>query len=267
MEATQIAPGLTPVSPARPVAAYVGGKRNLSARIVDLIATVPHKLYAEPFVGMGGIFLRRRHRPSAEAINDISTDVVTLFRILQRHYQSFLEELKWRLSSRAEFERLMKTDPATLTDLERAARFLYLQRTAFGGKVEGRTFGVSKSGGRFDLTKLAPMLEDVHERMSGVVIERLPYADFVLRYDSADTLFYLDPPYNGSEGYYGPAFATADYERLRDALSALKGRFIMSINDTPLIREIFGCFAMQEVRHHFGIAGMTDARELVISSV
>ena len=55
-----------------------------------------------------------------------------------------------------------------LTDLERAARFIYLQRTAFGGKVDGRHFGVSPDRpGRFDITQLRPMLEDLHQRLAG----------------------------------------------------------------------------------------------------
>jgi DNA adenine methylase len=134
---------------------------------------------------MGGVFFRRRRRPRKEVINDISADVVNLFRLLQRHFQQLLDVLKWQICSRAEFERLMAVDPATLTDLERAVRFLYLQRTAFGGKVTGRNFGVTLTGGaRFDLTKLVPMLEDVHERLCGVDIERLPYAELVARYDT-----------------------------------------------------------------------------------
>jgi hypothetical protein len=133
---------------------------------------------------MGGVFFRRRRRPRKEVINDISADVVNLFRLLQRHFQQLLDVLKWQVCSRAEFERLMAVDPSTLTDLERAARFLYLQRTAFGGKVRPN-FGVTLTGGaRFDLTKLVPMLEDVHERLCGVDIERLPYAELIARYDT-----------------------------------------------------------------------------------
>ena len=72
--------------------------------------------------------------------------------------------------------------PATLTDLERAARFLYLQKTAFGGKAMGQTFGVTRYGGaRFNLTRLAPLVEEVHERMAGVVIECLGWAEFIDR--------------------------------------------------------------------------------------
>src|SRR3546814_7572697 len=90
--------------------------------------------------------------------------------------------LRWQLSSRSEFDRLMRMDPYTLTDLERAARFLYLQRLTFGGKVDGRNFGVSRTtSSRFDVTKLVPILEDVHERLASVVIERLPFDVFIDR--------------------------------------------------------------------------------------
>jgi len=260
--------GLAPVAPVRPVAPYIGGKRVLAKRLAARIAHVPHRLYAEPFVGLGGVFFRRTSRPVAEVINDISADVTTLFRILQRHYQSFLEELKWRLSSRAEFDRLMRVDPDTLTDLERAARFLYLQRQAFGGKVDSRHFGLTRTNpARFDLTKLVPMLEDVHERLAGVVIERLPYADFIRRYDAPQTLFYLDPPYHGCEGDYGMGvFSAADYARLRDLLGGIQGCFILSINDTPDVRAVFGDFAIEEVALNYRLSGtVTPARELIIA--
>ncbi|PTM78380.1 MT-A70 family methyltransferase [Cereibacter johrii] len=81
-------------------------------------------------------------------------------------YPQFLDTLRFQLTTRAESERLTATDPDTLTDLERAARFLYLQRTAFGGKVRGQNFGVSMHRpGRFNLTTLEPMLEDLHSRL------------------------------------------------------------------------------------------------------
>ena len=85
---------------------------------------IPHDTYAEAFVGMGGVFLRRSARPRAEVINDRGRDVANLFRILQRHYPQFLETLRFQLTTRAEFERLVATRADTLTDLERAARFL-----------------------------------------------------------------------------------------------------------------------------------------------
>jgi DNA adenine methylase len=216
---------LTIISPVRPVAPYIGGKRALSKRLVEQISQIPHTLYAEPFVGMGGIFFRRTSRPTKEVINDISRDVVNLFRLLQRHYQQLLDVLKWQICSRAEFNRLLALDPDCLTDLERAARFLFLQRTAFGGQVASRSFGVSRTNpARFDLTKLVPMLEEVHERLASVDIECLPFNLFIPRYDTPGTLFYIDPPYYGNEGDYGPGvFSADDFKVLRRQLDGIKG--------------------------------------------
>ena len=178
--------------------------------------------------------------------------------------------LKWQLTSRAEFERLRLAEPDTLTDLERAARFLYLQRTAFGGKVTGRSFGASATGGaRFDITRLAAVLEDVHERLAGVVIERLPFAEIIALYDRPATLFYLDPPYWGCETDYGEGvFAPADFERLARLLASLKGRFLLSLNDTPQIREIFAGFTIDAVEVGYSINGKAQsvAGEVLISN-
>ena len=255
----------------RTVAPWIGGKRVLAKRLVERIGQVPHRRYVEPCVGMGGVFFRRTTRPRTEVINDISTDVINVFRLLQRHYQQLLDTLKWQVCSRADFERLIGTDAETLTDLERAARFLFLQRAGFGGKVNGRNFGVSYDlGARFDLTKLVPLLEAVHERLAPVIIERLPWADCIARYDRGDggTLFYIDPPYWDCEADYGPGlFGRDDFEAMRDALGAISGRFILSINDVPEIREMFARFDIEPVGVTYGIgSGQRPARELIISN-
>lgn len=258
------------VRPVEPVAPYLGGKRMLAARLVRRIEAIPHRQYAEVFVGMGGVFLRRRRAPPAEVINDLSGDVSTFFRILQRHYTAFMEMMRFQITTRAAFERLAATDPATLTDLERAARFLYLQNTAFGGKVTGRSFGVSPGlPARFSVNRLGPMLEDLHVRLAGVVIERLPYADFLARYDLADGLFYLDPPYWNGERDYGPGmFVRADFERLAEQLRGIDAAFILSINDVPEIRALFDWAYVDAVDVTYTIAKDTAPRvsELIISN-
>ena len=264
---------LTSITPTAPVAPWLGGKRNLARRICAIIDATPCATYAEPFVGMGGIFLRRSTRAKAEVINDRGRDIANLFRILQRHYPQFLDTLRFQLTTRAEFERLTSVDPDTLTDLERAARFLYLQRTAFGGKVSGRNFGVSRDRpARFNLTTLEPMLEDLHSRLAGVVIECLDWSAFIPRYDSADTLFYLDPPYWGSEDDYGKAmFCRADFQRLAELLATICGRFILSLNDLPEVRDTFTAFHLTEVQTTYTISGkrndQTSSRaELLIAN-
>jgi DNA adenine methylase len=105
--------------------------------------------------------------------------------------------------------------------------------------------------------------------MASVIIERLPWADFIARYDRAGTLFYLDPPYFGSERDYGRAmFDRGQFEIMADHLSTLKGRFILSINDHPEVRRIFAAFSMQTADLTYTIAGKggTAARELIITN-
>ncbi|SHJ30910.1 DNA adenine methylase [Roseomonas rosea] len=230
-------------------APYLGGKRNLARRVIARIEAIPHRTYAEPFVGMGGIFLRRQSPAPVEVVNDFSRDVANLFRILQRHYVQLMDTLRWQITSRAEWDRLNAANADTLTDLERAARFLYLQRLTFGGKVAGRSFGVDpRTSARFDVNKLGPQLEAIHERLAGVVIECLPYAAFLARYDRPGTLFYLDPPYFGCEGDYGAGmFSREDFARLAEILGGLKGRFLLSLNDTPEVRETFSGFSFEEL--------------------
>lgn len=262
---------LKSVNPAVPASPYIGGKRVLAKRLCAKIEAIDHTLYAEPCVGMGGVFFRRKYAPKNEIINDISKDVVTLFRILQRHYPQFMDVIKFQITSRSEFQRLAMTEPSTLTDLERAARFLYLQKTGFGGKVVGRNFAMSKSdrGARFNLNKLAVTLEDIHERLAGVTIECLPFERFIETYDRRGALFYIDPPYYGNETDYGDGvFDRNSFVLMRDILKRLQGRFILSINDDPEIRRIFKGFEMEEVSLNYSLAqtGPTKAKELIISN-
>ena len=114
---------LEPVAPVRPAAAYIGGKRILAKRLVALINATPHACYAEVFVGMGGVFFRRTERPRAEVINDWSEDVSTFFRVLQHHYVAFLDMLRFQITSRANFERLLQQDPSTLTCSDQRGSF------------------------------------------------------------------------------------------------------------------------------------------------
>lgn len=253
-----------------PAAAYIGGKRKLSRVICRAIDRIPHRSYCEVFMGMGGIFLRRTRTPQAEFINDYSEDVSTFFRILQRHYVAFMDMLRFQLATRSGFERLIRVDPDTQTDLERAARFLYLQRLAYGGKVTGRSFGVdpySPSG--FDVSKVGPLLENIHERLSSVTIERLTWSTFISKYDHDDALFYLDPPYYGCEGDYGKdLFDRDEFPKMAVQLSQIKGKFLLSLNDHPDVRAIFSAFSVVGLAVTYTISsGATDAREVIISNL
>lgn len=261
-------PAFQAVDPVRPLAPYIGGKRQLAKRLVALINSIEHRTYAEVFVGMGGVFLRRDQKPKAEVINDWSEDVATFFRVIQHHYVAFLDMIRFQIGGRSGFEKLLALEPSSLTDMHRAARFLYLQRLAFGGKVRGKTFGVSvETPSRFDVTKLGPMIEAVHERLAGVTVERLPWADFITRYDREGTLFYLDPPYYGSETDYGhDMFGREEFELMAEQLRDVRGRFILSLNDHPEVRRIFAGFNFRDEKLTYTIGAAKSVGEVIISN-
>jgi len=261
--------GFRPVDPLPGAAPYFGGKKSLASRIIARIEKIPHLCYAEPFVGMGGIFFRRRFAPAVEVINDRSKNVATFFRILQRHYQAFLDMMKWQVTTRLEFERLARTEPETLTDLERSARFFYLQRTSFSAKLINPSFP-ARSIRRIDISRLAVQLEDFHTRLSGVVIECLPYDEMIRRYDRATTLFYLDPPYHGREREYEGGFTPDDFGKLAATLAELKGRFIMSLNDDAFVRKCFAGFNLETIEAQYTFRTTSGhakkVRELLITA-
>ena len=258
------------VTPTQIAAGYIGGKSRLARKLSPLIDNLSYETYVEPFIGMGSVFFQRQKASRTEVINDRSGDISNFFRIIQRHYPQFLDFLRFQVSNRREFERLKKCDPDTLTDLERALRFLYLQRLAFGGKVCSRMFGVSShNGAYFNSEKLTVLLEKIHKRLAGVVIENLDWKDLIPRYDQEGTLFYCDPPYYGNESYYGKdLFKRSQYAIMSDVLSEIKGRFILSINDTPEIREIFSNFNIKEVSVLYTVNGMRTGnnKELIITN-
>lgn len=262
------------VKPTEPIAPYLGGKRLLAKTIVPIIEQIPHNIYAEPFMGMGGVFFRRTKKPKCEAINDINSEIVNMFRMVERFPDYLADMLKFKICSRAEFKRMLATPPLLLTELERAVRYLYIQKNAFGGKVRGQAFGVDVGrSGRLISEKLIPQIQELHQRLAGVYIECLPYQEFITRYDRPDTLFYLDPPYWGSESFYGKDFfSRADFDELANLLKEIKGKFIMSINDVPEIRRIFRAFYIMEVQTRYTIAtkeiGQSkQAKELLIGNV
>ena len=258
------------VRPIKTAAAYVGGKHKLANRIVNMINEINHKCYAEPFCGMGNVFFSRSKKPKAEVINDRSGDIANFFRILQRHYLQLIEILQYQITSRREFDRLNSCDPTTLTDLERAARFIYLQKTCYGGKVVGRHFGVEYNrGSRFNLLKLEPIFKQIHSRLAGVVLENLDWLDFINRYDRAGTLFYCDPPYWGTEKYYGSnLFGRDQFALMAKRLKNIKGHFIMSINDVPEIWKLFEEFKITKVGATYSIGDNKahKASELIITN-
>ncbi|HPI14513.1 MAG TPA: DNA adenine methylase [Spirochaetota bacterium] len=247
--------------------AYVGGKSKLAPQIVDLIPD--HQAYYETFFGGGWVFFRKE--PSrVEVINDLDRDLVAFYRVVQNHLEEFSKQFKWLLSSREWFEDWkQQLEGRGLTDIQRAARYYYLQRLCFGGKVRGRTFGVAVDRQpRINLLRLEEELSEVHLRLVNTTIECLSWEEFIPRYDRPGTFFYLDPPYYSEPVYKHNFHSIEDYARLATLLSQVKGQWILSINDHPEIRSVFKAFHIKPVRLKYTVGrdNSIDGRELLVTN-
>lgn len=208
----------------------------------------------EPFCGAAALFFYKE--PSkVEVLNDINGEIINLFRVVKFHIEELCRQFKWALTSRENWKRLQQTPPETLTDVQRAARFLYLQKLAFGGRATSQSFGVdSTRRSPFNIFSLEQDLEDAHFRLSHVTIEHLDWREAVRRYDRPHTLFYCDPPYWKVEGY-GVDFGWEQYEELARLARTIKGKMIISINDHPEIRALLKDLPMRKVDYTYTVGG------------
>jgi len=144
--------------------------------------------------------------------------------------------------SRRWFDLFENTPPETLTDIQRAARFFFLQKNCYGGLIVRRNFTASvQDGSNYNPETVPELLRKAHERLLRVQLECLPYQDILRKYDRPFTFFYLDPPYF-NRPYYKFNFEEKDYIELAERLARLKGKFLLSLNDTPEMRRVFADF-------------------------
>lgn len=243
---------------------WMGGKRRLAKHILPKFP--PHECYVEPFAGAAALFFMKEPART-EVLNDVSGDLVTLYRVVQHHLEEFLRQFRWALASRQIFEWAKLTDPRTLTDIQRAARFYYLQKLSFGAKPTGRTFGTAPSAPpKLNLLRIEEELSQAHLRLARVYIEHLDWQACVQKYDRPYTLFYFDPPYWGTAGY-GAEFGLDQYHAIAKCARTMQGQALISVNDTPEMREAFAGLPMQDLDIRYTVGGTQRAgkhRELLI---
>ncbi|KFN42312.1 DNA adenine methylase [Arenimonas oryziterrae] len=251
-----------------PIIPWPGGKRRLLKHLYPHFPA--HECYVEAFAGGAAALLLRPMPAPVEVLNDINGDLVRLYRCVRHHLDEFVRQFRWSLVSRQMYEWTQLEHPDTLTDIQRAARFYYLQKLAFGGKVAGQNFGLVATGNgpRLNLLRIEEELSAVHIRLASVVIEHLPWHECIRRYDRPGTFFYLDPPYWETEGY-GVDFPFSEYELMAELMRTVQGKVVLSINDHPEIRRVFAGFTTipVQIRYTVGREGRGDAAgELIIKN-
>lgn len=220
---------------------WTGGKKLLRKAILEQFPEPDtFDRYIEVFGGAAWLLFSRDCHAKMEVYNDVNGQLVNLFRVVKYHPDALQKELEWTLMSREIFFDAIQ-DMHGLTDIQRAAHFWIAIKESFG--TDCRSFGVH---GR-DMQKAVDFLQEASKRLNRVVIEHLDFGQLIKTYDRPGALFYLDPPYYNAEHYYPDRFQPEDHTRLKTVLDHIKGRFVLSYNDCPEIRELYGGYTMIEV--------------------
>ena len=248
---------------------WVGGKRLLRKTIANLIPD-DIQTYIEPFGGGGWVLFFKDRWADVEIYNDLDGRLVNLFRIVKYHPNALKEELSYLLGSREMFMQFLNSKP--ITDVQKAAQFFFLITRSFGGK--GSTFGcVKKSAGGAckSLANTMIKIDAIHGRLDKVLIEHRDFEKLISQYDYEGAFFYCDPPYSTGCGYEVTSTEDFAHERLQDVLKNIKGKFLLSYDDSLKIRELYKDFEMVEVQRQKGInnrQGITNNvyKELLIAN-
>lgn len=232
------------MSTTKPILRWPGGKRRLLKHLLPLVPG-DAVCYCEVFAGSAALLLAKE-RHSTEVVNDLNGDIVALMRNAHFHLPALIEEMRWFVASRQDFQDF-KAQPG-LTEIQRAARFLLRNRVSFGGG--GASFGVAKTKGGgvgFDRDDVGERLEGIRRRLNKVVVENLPYERCLQNYDSRDSFFFLDPPYVGGDIKAYSPWKQEDMVTLRTRLDRLQGRWLLTVNDSPDNRKLFSDCRVQPV--------------------
>lgn len=210
---------------------WVGGKTLLAKKIIGEFPETFGR-YIEVFGGGGSVLFASDKHAKIEVYNDFNSDLVNLFRCLKYHRSELEREIDGYINAREVFFELKERIKCTgFTDIQRAAMFYCLIKISYGSKLD--TYGCSNKS--LDTDRFS----EVSERLKRVNIEHKDFEELIKQYDRPDALFYCDPPYHTTEGFYSVKFTEADHYRLRDTLYGIKGRFVLSYNDDEFVRELY----------------------------
>lgn len=224
---------------------WIGGKSHLKNLITPLIPSDCDR-YIEVCGGAGWVlFGKKKVKGQMEIFNDIDGDLINLYKQIKYNCSELQTEIDW-LQSRELFNcyRYELEHSIQLTDLQRAARYLYLIKCSFGCNRNSFATAVKR------IHNIIDELPIYKERLEDVIIENRDFEQLIKTYDRPSSLFYIDPPYVGSEKYYNKKFCDFtmdDHRRLNNCLKGIKGRFILSYNDCGFVNENYKDFNIRYV--------------------
>ena len=239
---------------------WIGGKKLLRKKILEQFPA-EYDRYIEVFGGAGWVLFGKEQK-GMEVYNDINGELVNLYRCVKYHPEALQKELDGILMSRELFfYAIQKT--RGLTDIQRAARFFVAIKESYGSGLD--SFGVRPK----DMKKGVDFLSQASERLSMVVIDNLDFEHLIKTYDRPGALFYLDPPYYQTEKYYPDRFQPEDHTRLKETLDKVRGKWILSYNDCPEIRNLYDGYIVISAERSHNLVAKNDSkkyREIIIKN-
>ena len=219
---------------------WIGGKKSSRDIIIPRFPMYYEK-YVEVFGGGGWILFAKPPNNDFEVFNDANSNISNLFYCVREHSAELIEKLRYVLNSREDFDRIKHiiSEKAEMGDVKRAAEFYQLIRYSYASSCD--SFG----GKPHSMWGDFPLIEQASRRLQKVVIENKDFEKLISAQDSEVSFFYCDPPYFSTEDYYSNVgFTKADHERLWDMLNKISGKFLLSYNDCPEIRELYSGYEL-----------------------
>lgn len=223
-----------------PLLSWPGGK---SRHLKRLLPHVPASAgYIEAFAG-GCALLLAKPKSRLEIVNDTNGDITNLYRCVARHPEELarsLRELPPASREQTTISRKLLLTHGVLTDIQRAALFLHLNKTSFAGS--GTSLAIARDPTSRACLGTADLIERImrfRARFDSVVIEQLDYRRLLDLYDHTGNFIFLDPPYGISSIKNYAGWTEADLTEFRDRVIRLKSRWLVTLDDSPLNRKLW----------------------------
>ena len=256
---------------------WAGGKGSLIAQFEPLFPREPWDLYVEPFVGGGAVFFHLL--PRRAVLIDNNEELINFYRVVRDSLDALLVDLRKHQNTADYYYRIRALSPTELSPVERASRFLYLNKTGYNGLW--RVNGNGQHNVPFGRYKKPKIIDEPNMRLVSSALSQaeILLGDFslALEYAKPGAFVYLDPPYHPlSEtarftGYTKDGFDAEDQRRLARVFRELDRRgclVMLSNSDTPFIRELYAAYDIRVVFAKRAINCRGDGRgpitELVI---
>jgi len=229
---------------------WYGGKFSHLNWLLPLLPVATH--YCEPFGGSAAVLINRPPSP-VETYNDLDGDVVNFFKVLREQKEPLIEAIGLTPFAREEFELAIQDLDDVVSDLERARRLFVRARQVRTGLAQTASSGrwahcllTSRAGMAGAVSRWLGSVEglsEIAQRLLRVQIEHASALEVIARYDSAETLFYCDPPYphdsRGDSKAYKYEMTDGSHVELAQILHSVRGKVAISGYDSPLMNTLY----------------------------